>query len=48
VFFAVCGAKIVLLLGGYDKGADPSDRRQQREIRLARRLLAEHKQRSTR
>ena len=26
------GDKIVLLLHGYDKGADPSPRRQQREI----------------
>ncbi|MFI5932587.1 hypothetical protein [Actinoplanes sp. NPDC051494] len=41
VFFAVYGDRIVLLLGGYDKGADPSDRRQQKEIRRARALLTE-------
>jgi hypothetical protein len=43
VFFAVEGAKIVLLLSGYDKGADPSGRRQDKEIKLARKLLGEHK-----
>lgn len=31
----------ILLLGGYDKGADASPRRQRREIELARRRLAE-------
>lgn len=34
------GAKVVLLLNGYDKGADPSERRQQREIAVARSRLA--------
>lgn len=43
VFFAVEGQRVVLLLGGYDKGADPSEKRQEREIAMARRLLAEHK-----
>ncbi len=43
VFFAVEGQRIVLLLGGYDKGADPSEKRQEREIAAARKLLAEHK-----
>jgi len=43
VFFAVEGNRIVLLLGGYDKGKDPSGRRQNREIEGARRLLKEHK-----
>jgi hypothetical protein len=44
VFFSVEGAKIVLLLSGYDKGADPSTKRQDREIKLARKLLTEHQQ----
>lgn len=44
VFFAVEGARIVLLLSGYDKGANPSEKRQDREIKLARTLLKEHKE----
>jgi hypothetical protein len=44
VFFSVEGAKIVLLLSGYDKGADPAQRRQDREIKVARKLLTEHQQ----
>jgi hypothetical protein len=44
VFFAVEGDRIVLLLSGYDKGADPSERRQGKEITYARTLLKEHKQ----
>ena len=39
LFCHAYGAKVVLLLNGYDKGADPSDRRQQREIVVARRRL---------
>lgn len=39
VFCHAYGEKIVLLLGGYDKGADPSGRRQSREIETARRRL---------
>jgi hypothetical protein len=42
VFFAVYGARIVLLFGGYDKGADPSGKRQEKEIARARKLLKEH------
>jgi len=38
----------VLLLGGYDKGKDPKDKRQQREIARARKLLAQFKQRRRR
>lgn len=45
VFCHAYGDKIVLLLNGYDKGEDPSEKRQQREIRLARKRLAEFKQR---
>lgn len=39
VFCHAYGAKVVILLNGYDKGADPSERRQQREIALARKRL---------
>ncbi|MHB1446617.1 MAG: hypothetical protein ACYCTI_00640 [Acidimicrobiales bacterium] len=41
VFCHAYGSKIILLLNGYDKGADPSERRQQREIGVARKRLAE-------
>lgn len=40
VFCHAYGDRVVLLLGGYDKGADPSRKRQQREIAEARRRLA--------
>jgi hypothetical protein len=33
------GNKVVLLLGGYDKGGDASAKRQQREIATARKRL---------
>jgi hypothetical protein len=33
------GDRIVLLLGGYDKGVDSSKRRQQEEIKIARKRL---------
>jgi DNA-binding XRE family transcriptional regulator len=36
VFFAVEGARIVLLLSGFDKGVNPSEKCQGREIKLAR------------
>jgi phage-related protein len=39
VFCAARGDKIVLLLHGYDKGKDPSDKRQQTEIAEAKRRL---------
>jgi len=35
VFCHAYGRKVVLLLNGYDKAGDPSDKRQQREITLA-------------
>ena len=44
VFFCTAGRKIILLLGGYDKARDPSDRRQQREITKARRLLTAYRE----
>jgi len=42
------GEKVVLLLGGYDKGKDPKEKRQQREIARARKLLAQFKERQRR
>ncbi len=46
VFFSVEGQRIVLLIGGYDKGSDPTAKRQSGEIKQARKLLVEHKSRS--
>lgn len=43
VFFAVERDRVVLLLGGYDKGAQP--KRQRAEIAQARRCLADHRRR---
>jgi hypothetical protein len=48
VFVHFYGDKVILLLGGYDKGADPKPRRQQREITLARRMLTQFKARQRR
>jgi len=48
VFVHFHGERVVLLLGGYDKGDDPKERRQQREINEARKLLAEFKARQRR
>jgi phage-related protein len=48
VFFHAFGDKIILLLGGYDKGEHPSSRRQQREIAEARRRLADFQARRRR
>lgn len=45
VFFTVEGQKIILLLCGYDKGKDPSRRRQHKAIKSARMLLKQHKNR---
>ena len=42
------GERVVLLLGGYDKGRHPKSRRQQREIAQARRLLVQFKVRQRR
>jgi hypothetical protein len=44
VFFCTAGRKIILLLSGYDKARDPSDRRQQREIAKARKLLSAYRE----
>lgn len=40
LFVTFHGARVVLLLHAYDKGRDPSERRQRREIDRARRHLA--------
>ena len=45
VFVHFHGSRVVLLLGGYDKGKDPSERRQQREIGQARKYLADWRRR---
>ncbi len=44
VFFHPHGDKILLLLGGYDKGQDPNAKRQQTEIKLALGRLTAWKQ----
>lgn len=46
VFCHAHGDRLILLLGGYDKGSDPNPRRQQREIATARRRLAEFRRRT--
>lgn len=48
VFVHFYGDKVVLLLAGYDKGRDPKERRQQREIAEARKLLRQFKARQRR
>lgn len=45
VFCHAHGDRLILLLGGYDKGADTSAKRQQREIAEARRRLADYRSR---
>ncbi len=45
VFFSVHGEKVVLLLGGYDKGRHPAKSHQQSQIRVARERLADWKRR---
>jgi|GEM_PF-1650839 len=39
VFCHAAGSGVIMLLGGYDKGRDPSQSKQQREIAQARRRL---------
>lgn len=46
VFVHFHGAKVILLIGGYDKGVANSDRHQQQEIAHARKLLAEWRRRA--
>ena len=45
VFCHATADRVVLLLAGYDKGADPSPRRQRREIDIARRRLHDYQTR---
>lgn len=45
VFFGTHGRRVILLLGGYDKGKEPSERRQRQEIETARRRLADFRAR---
>ena len=44
VFFCTSGRKRILLLRGYDKARDPSDRREDREIAAARKLSTAHRE----
>lgn len=39
VFVHFHGSRVVLLLGGYDKGRDPNEKKQEREIKRARKSL---------
>ncbi len=48
IFCHAHGARVILLLGAYDKGRDPSRRRQNREIALARSRLADWRARTPR
>ncbi len=48
VFCHATGDRVILILGGYDKGRDPSPRKQQREIALARARLRDFKARGLR
>jgi len=41
IFCHALGDRVILLLGVYDKGRDPSERRQNQEITLARSRLTE-------
>jgi hypothetical protein len=45
VFCHTHGDRLILLLAGYDKGADPSPRRQNAEIALARARLRDWQRR---
>jgi len=48
VFVHFHGDRVILLLSGYDKGDDPSERRQQREIADARQHLTAWRQQEAR
>lgn len=48
VFCHAYGNRVVLLLSGYDKGGDPSEKRQAREIKNARKLLKDFRSRQGR
>jgi hypothetical protein len=44
LFFCTSGRKIILLLSGYDKARSPGNRRQDKEIAKARKLLTAHQE----
>ncbi|HXW87127.1 MAG TPA: hypothetical protein VEJ42_02610 [Streptosporangiaceae bacterium] len=44
VFFCTAGRKIILLMSGYDKADDPSERRQNREIQRARKMITAYQE----
>jgi hypothetical protein len=48
VFFHAHGDKLILLLGGYDKGRFPGKQRQQQEIEIARKRLTRWREREKR
>ncbi len=48
VFCHAHGDKLILLLGGYDKGEDTSPKRQDKEIAVARKRLTDWRQRQRR
>lgn len=48
VFVHFHGNRVVLLIAGYDKGTDPSRKRQDSEIARARKLLTQFKERQRR
>ena len=45
VFGHAHGNRLLLLLAAYDKAADPGERREDREIALARKRLSEYRRR---
>ena len=47
IFCHAHGDRLVLLLGAYDKAAGPGDRRQTREIKVARKRLSEYRARQS-
>jgi hypothetical protein len=47
VFVHFHGDRIVLLLGGYDKGVDDSERKQRAEIKVAQKALQDWKRQET-
>jgi putative component of toxin-antitoxin plasmid stabilization module len=48
IFFCTAGRKLIMLMSGYDKGENSSERRQNREIENARRLMRAHAEQRSR
>lgn len=44
MFFCTAGRKILLLMSGYDKADDPSERRQNRGIQPARKMITAYQE----